>query len=229
MKSVTLLYLGFGVALCQTPPFSARFERVISEGSKADTVRGRVYFVAPWRVYYNVDYPRSQHISVVWNVMTIYYPDEKSACVIKSNTETETAVSQGSLSTNNTSEMMERIGFRRSETFLRHDTSYSIWKPKDPRAAPFAHVTFGGYAGRSVLTEVVRKDGTPLMRTYLSGHIRLDTLQFPTKYMTERFSRNGEVTVEKMSYADVNTSRTFLDSLSLFAVPAGTRTRVLDW
>jgi len=66
--AVLLLAFLFG----QVHPFTAKFEQVTADNNRTDTVCGTVFFAAPWRVYYEVDYPLHQVVSTVMSEMSIY-------------------------------------------------------------------------------------------------------------------------------------------------------------
>ena len=215
--------------LGQIPPFTARFERVIVEDGEADTARGRIYFVAPWRIYYDVDYPLNQYLSVVKNTMTIYYPEESTGYVIKTRSQLETPLSQQSIPAANPAVMMPKLGFKLAENITRNDTDYTIWKPKNPKATPFSKVVFGKYEGVPVLTEVFRQKDQPLIRTLFSGHVSVDTFNLPTRIESERLNADSTTTFEVMTYADLDTTAGFLDSLARFRLPTGVSIKQISW
>ena len=122
--------------LTQVPPFSARFERVIIEDGIGDTARGRICFAAPWRIYYDVDYPLNQQLSVVKSTMTIYYPDDNNGFIIRTKSQFDVPLSQPSMSAVNPVEQMPKLGFKPAEMTTSNDTIYATWVPKNPKQNP---------------------------------------------------------------------------------------------
>ncbi|OYD16066.1 hypothetical protein CH330_03800 [candidate division WOR-3 bacterium JGI_Cruoil_03_51_56] len=224
-----LTILTLTALLVQILPFTARFEWVIIENGEADTARGQIYFVAPWRIYYDVDYPLNQQLSVVKNMMTIYYPEESTGYVIKTKSQLETPLSQQSIPAANPDEMMSKLGFKLTENRLQNDTSYAIWKSKNSKAVPFSRVVFGKYKKIPVFTEVVCKDNTPFTRTFFSNHIRVDTFNLPTRIETERLNTDSTTTFETMTYVGIDTSTAFLGSLFRFRVPDQIKLKRINW
>lgn len=214
--------------LGQVPPFSARFEQVTVTKGETDTTRGTIYFAAPWRTYYKVDYPINQILSVVMNDMTVYYPDETLAYVIKTKSQVESPMSQQSLGTVDPAQAMSEMGFTLGKTSTVGDTAYVVWNPKDKRA-PIGRVAFGRVGRATVFVEVLRHDGKPMMRTRLSGHVQADTFELPTRIATERFDADGKRTLETMTYTALDTSTAFLYTLGRFALPPGTRIKTSNW
>lgn len=225
MNTLIILTLALG----QIPPFTARFERVILEEGVADTARGRIYFVAPWRIYYDVDYPVVQNLTVVKSTMTIWYPEESTGYVIRTKSQFETPLSQQSIPAIRPEEAMPKLGFKPAGTEVRGDSSFSTWKPKNPKQVPFDRVVFGYFAGVPVLTEVIRREGTPLMRTLFSNHLRVDTFNLPTRIEHARFLEDGNRTLDIMAYADMDTATAFIDSLGRFTPPAYVKLRRINW
>ncbi len=211
------------------PPFSARFERVIIEDSVADTARGRICFAAPWRIYYLVDYPLDQQLSVVKNTMTIYYPEENSGFVIQTRSEFETPLSQQSVLAEDLSQAMPRLGFGLSGQTVRNDTTYAVWRPNRPRTNPLARVVFGRHGGNHVFTQVIRKDDRPLSETWFSGYVSIDTFALPTRIEHHRFTEDGSRTEDIMTYTKVDTSTGFIDSLGGLRVPRDAEMKRIKW
>jgi len=214
--------------LAQVPPFSARFEQITAAQGEADTVRGTIYFAAPWRIYYQVDYPLNQLLSVVMNTMTVYYPDKALAYVIKGKSQVESPMSQQSLGTADPAQAMFEMGFKLGKTSTVGDTAYAVWNPKDKRT-PFGRVTFGRVGRATVFVEVMRRNGRPMMRARLSGHVQVDTFRLPTRTVTERFDTEGRRTLETQTYTGLDTSTDFLYTLARFALPPGTRIKTSNW
>ena len=212
----------------QVPPFSARFEQVTAERGKTDTTRGAIYFAAPWRIYYQVDYPLNQLLSVVMKTMTVYYPDETLAYVIKTKSQVEAPMSQQSLGAADPAQALFRMGFKPEKTRTVGDTTYAVWNPKD-RRSPVGRVTFGRVNRATVFVGVTRRNGEPIMRTWLSGHVQVDTFRLPTRTATERFDTEGRPTLETQTYTGLDTSTTFLKTLTRFAPPPGTKTKTSNW
>lgn len=218
----------FAVLLGQVPSFSAGFEQVTVDNSRADTVRGTVYFAAPWRVYYQVNYPLNQLVSAVMNEMSIYYPDESLAYVIRSNSRFENPMSQQSLGTVDPTQAMSGSGLKPVRTRTAGDTLYSEWASRDKRA-PYGRVTFGRVGRATVFVEALRRNGTPIVRSRMSGHVPADTCELPTRIVTERFDAAGRRSFEVLTYTAVDTSAAFLKTLGRFAIPPGMRTKVTNW
>ncbi len=214
--------------LGQVPPFSARFEQVTVSNNRTDTARGTVYFAAPWRVYYQVDYPLDQLLSVVMNTMTVYYPDETLACIIKTRSQVESPMSQQSLGTADPTQAMFKMGFKLAKTSTVGDTTYAVWNPKDKRS-PVGRVTFGRLGRATVFVEVLRQNNKPMMRTRLSGHVQADTFELPTRIAIERFDTEGRRTLETFTYTALDTSTSFLKTLGRFAIAPGVRTKTTSW
>jgi hypothetical protein len=221
-------FLVLAAILAQIPPFSARFEQVTVVNNKADTARGTIYFAAPWRTYYQVDYPLNQRLSAVMNTMTVYYPDETLAYIIKTKSQVESPMSEQSLGTINPAQAMSKLGFKRGKTSTVGDTAYEVWSPKDKRM-PFGRVTFGRVGRVTVFVEALRPNNTPVMRTRLSGHVQVDTFRLPTWIASERFDEEGRRTLETMTYTALDTCADFLGTLGRFAPPPGTRTKTSNW
>lgn len=212
----------------QVPPFTARFEQVTASTGETDTACGTIYFAAPWRIYYLVDYPINQLISVVKNDMTIYYPDEALAFVITTKSPVESPMAQQSLPQADPAQTLTKMGFKRAAATTRGDTTFTNWVPKD-RRNPFSRAVFGRIGRRTVFVEVLRQKGEPLMRTWLSGHIRADTFELPTHIVTERYDTEGRRTLENLTYTNLSTASDFLYDLGRFALPPGVRTRSYNW
>ena len=223
-----MTFLLLATLLGQAPPFSARFEQTTVANGEADTARGTIYFVAPWRVYYQVDFPVNQILSVVANDMTVYYPDETLAYVIKSKSQVELPMSQQSLGAIDPAQAMSKMGFKLGKTRTIGDTAYAVWSPKEKRA-PFGRVTFGRVGRATVFVEVLRKNSLPMMRTRLSGHVQADTFRLPTRIVTEQFDTEGKRTLESLTYSALDTSTEFLKTIGRFAVPARVKTRTYNW
>jgi hypothetical protein len=217
-----------GLLAGQVPPFTARFEQVTLDAGRTDTVRGTIYFAAPWRVYYDVDFPLRQQLSVVKNTMTVYYPDETLAYVIRSGSPVESPMAQHSLHAVDERQTMAKMGFRLAETRQAAETTYHVWRPKNPRM-PFSRISFGRVGRAAVYVEVLRQQEKPLLRTRLSDHIRADTFYLPARIETERFDTEGRRTLETLTYTGLDTSRTFMQTLGRFTLPPGTRTKTSDW
>jgi len=217
-----------GALLGQVHPFSAQFEQVIVENNQSDTARGTVYFVAPWRIYYQVNYPLNQLVSVVMNEMSIYYPDESLAYVLKSKSQFESPTSQLSLGTIDPARAMSQIGLRPSKTRTAGDTVYSVWTPTD-RGATFGRFTFARIGRATVFVEAVRRNGRPVVRSRMSDHVRADTFELPTKITTERFDTAGRRSLEVLTYTALDTSTAFLSTLERFTIPPGVRTKISSW
>jgi len=226
--STQLLFALIGSLVSTAPPFQARFEQVTIDGGQTDTVRGYIYFAAPWRIYYQVDYPLKQNLSVVMNTTTIYYPDKSLAYVIKAKSEVESPLSQQSLGAVDPSQAMAKMGLAPGKTRVSGDTTYSTWNSKNKRL-PFSHVVFGHVGRATVYVEVLRRNGGPLMRIRFSNHIKVDTVALPTAVVTERFDTEGERTLETLTYQDVDTSTAFLRTLGRFTLPTGTRIKTSNW
>jgi hypothetical protein len=222
-----LAFLVLTALFAQVPAFSARFEQVTVANTKADTTRGTIYFVAPWRIYYQVDYPLNQILSVVMNEMTVYYPDETLAFVIKTRSQAETPMSQQSLSAVDPGLAMLRMGFKPGRTSVVGDTGYEVWNPKDKRT-PFGRVTFGRIGRATVFIEVSRQNEQPMMRTRFSGHVQVDSFELPTRMATERFD-HGTRTLETFVYSALDTSTAFLKTVGRFAIPRGIKTKTYNW
>jgi hypothetical protein len=214
--------------LGQIPPFSARFEQVTVTNNKTDTARGTIYFAAPWRTYYQVDYPLNQRLSVVMNTMTVYYPDETLAYVIKTKSQVETPMSQQSLGAIDPSQAMSKLGFKRGKASTVGDTAYEVWNPKDKRM-PSGRVTFGRIGRVTVFVEALRQNGQPMMRTRLSGYVLVDTFTLPTRVVTERFDVDGSRVTETLTYSALSTATDFLSTLGRFALPPKTRIKNANW
>jgi len=223
---ITILLLV--AVLGQIRPYSARFTQVTVDNSRADTVRGTVYFAAPWRVYYQVDYPINQLVSAVMNEMSIYYPEESLAYVIRANSQFEAPTSQQSLGTIDPAQAMSQIGLRPSNTHTSGDTVYSVWIPKD-RSAAFGRFTFGRVGRATVYVEAVRRNGKPIVRSRMSDHMSVDTFELPTRISTERFDAAGRRSLESLTYTALDTSTAFLKGLARFAIPPGIRTKTRNW
>ncbi|UCG43279.1 MAG: hypothetical protein JSU73_01280 [candidate division WOR-3 bacterium] len=220
-----LLFLLVGTV----PPFSARFERVIIERGTPDTARGRICFVAPWRIYYLVDYPLDQQLSVVKNTMTIYYPEQNSGFVIQARSRLETPLSQQSILAEDPRKTMSRLGFGLAGQTVRNDTTYAVWRPKRPGTNPLARVVFGRCGGRHVLTRVIRKDDRPLSETWFGDYVFIDTFALPTRIEHHRFADDGSRTEHIMTYTMVDTSTAFIDSLGSFRVPNDAEMKRMKW
>jgi hypothetical protein len=223
-----MVYLLLAVLAGQVHPFSARFEQVTVADSRTDTARGTIFFAAPWRVYYQVDYPLNQLLSVVMNTMTVYYPDETLAYVIKTKSQVEAPMSQQSLGIADPAQAMSKMGFKLGKTSTVGDTTYVVWNPKDKRA-PLGRVTFGRVGRATVFVEVLRQNSRPVMRTRLSGHVQVDTFELPTRIATERFDDDGKQTLETMAYTALDTSTSFLETIGHFAVPARVKIKTYNW
>jgi hypothetical protein len=211
------------------PPFSARFERVIIEDSAADTARGRICFVAPWRIYYLVDFPLDQQLSVVKNTMTIYYPEENSGFVIETRSELETPLSQQSVPAEDLNHAMPKLGFGLAGQSVRNDTTYAVWRPKRPGTNPLARVVFGRCGGNHVFTQVIKKDDRPLSETWFSDYVTIDTFALPTRIEHHRFTEDGSMTEDIMTYTMLDTSTAFIDSLASFRVPPDAEMKRMKW
>lgn len=223
-----MAFLVLTTLLAPVPPFSARFEQITLAGREADTVRGTIYFAAPWRIYYQVDYPLNQLLSVVTNTMTVYYPDETLAYVIKTKSQVDAPMSQQSLAAADPALAMHEMGFRLGKTRTVGDTAYEVWNPKD-RRAPFGRVTFGRVGRATVFVEILHHNKQPMMRIRLSGHVQADTFELPTRMATERFADDGKQTLETMTYTALDTSSSFLKTIGRFAVPARVKMKTYNW
>lgn len=211
------------------PPFSARFERVIIEDSTVDTARGRICFVAPWRIYYLVDYPLDQQLSVVKNTMTIYYPEQNNGFVIQTRSRLENPLSQQSVLAEDLTQAMPRLGFGLAGQTVSNDTNYAVWRPKRPGTNPLARVVFGRCRGNHVFTQVIRKDDRPLSETWFSDYITIDTFALPTRIEHHRFAEDGSRTEDVMTYTMVDTSTGFIDSLGSLRVPPDAEMKRMEW
>jgi hypothetical protein len=216
------------ILLGQVHPFTAEFEQVTADDKGTDTVRGTVYFAAPWRVYYEVNYPVNQLVSAVMNEMSIYYPGESLAYVIKTSSQFESPTSQQSLGTIDPAQAMSQVGLRPGKTRTAGDTVYSNWTPQHRNAA-FGRFTFGRVGRATVFVEAVRRNGKPMMRSRMSDHVLTDTFELPTRIETERFSPAGRRSLEVLTYTAVDTSTAFLRTLGRFAIPSGVRTKTTNW
>jgi hypothetical protein len=94
---------------------------------------------------------------------------------------------------------------------------------------PFSKVTFGRLGRATVFVEVLRQKGEPFVRTWLSGHVRADTFELPTRIVTERFDLEGRRTLEILTYENLSTATDFLYTLGRFALPPGVKTRTSNW
>jgi hypothetical protein len=217
--ALLLLTMFFG----QVPPFSARFEQVTAESSRVDTTRGTIYFAAPWRVYYEVDYPLKQLVSAVMGELTICYPDESLAYVIKAPSQLESPMSQQSMGMGDPARAISEIGLKPGKRRMAGDTVYAVWNPRD-RRAPLGRVTFGRVGRATVFVEVTRRDGRPMVRSRMSAHIQVDTFELPTRISTERFGAEGTRTLETFTYTDLDTSIDFLKVVGRFSIPPHVKT-----
>jgi len=156
------------------------------------------------------------------------YPDESLAYVIKANSQFETPTSQQSLGTIDPISAMSQIGLRPGRTRTAGDTLYSDWTPRDRRAA-FGRFTFGRIGRATVFVEAVGRNGKPIMRSRMSGHVHTDTFELPTKISTERFDADGRRSLEMLSYTTIDTSTAFLKTLGRFAIPPGVRKKTSSW
>jgi hypothetical protein len=160
--------------------------------------------------------------------MTLYYPDETLACVIKTKSQVESPMSQQSLGAIDPAQAMSKMGFKLGRTSIAGDTAYVVWNPKDKRM-PFGRVTFGRVGRITVFVEVLRQNSQPMMRTRLSGHVKADTFNLPTRIATERFDAEGRRTLETLTYTALDTSTTFLQTIGRFALPPRVKTKTYNW
>ncbi|MBM3323355.1 hypothetical protein FJY69_07760, partial [candidate division WOR-3 bacterium] len=193
---------------------------------RADTVRGRVFYVDSSCVYYRVTSPVNQLMSWANQTLSIYYPAENTAFVTARRSETSgSGIPALPLPQARQAEGLRQLGYAPVDAKVRGDTVIRTWRHKGAGKSGVSDLTIAYHKGLAISQEQRGSNGRLIERTEFSRHERLDTFLMPTRIVTSRYDARGRATIEAMNYAHLDTSPAFLDSLNAFRIPPDARVK----
>ncbi len=225
--SALLILGGYGGRI---PPFSSNFVKTSMVDGRADTVRGRVFYVDSSCVYYRVTSPVNQLMWWANQTLSIYYPAENTAFVTaRRSTTSGSGIPALPLPQARQAEGPRQLGYAPIDAKVRGDTVIRTWRRKGTGKGGVLDLTIAYHKGLTLYQELRGSNGKLNERTVFSKHERLDTFLMPTQIVTSRYDARGRVTIEAMNYAHLDTCPAFLDSLNAFRIPPDARVKTIEW
>lgn len=223
-----MLILLFLFSVSEFKPFVAHFSRTTTDSKKIEVVKGNVYFIAPWRIYYEVNFPISQMISLVKNTTTIYYPEQKKALRITSNNSFSSPMDQLFFSIEKQSEMMKTLNLKLDNMEKRGDTIFSVLLPINKKKSSIRKMILGSVKQIFVYSETIGKNDKYIKKVFLANHILIDDISIPTEVVSQQWI-NSEYKEEQTNYGNVSSCLTVVDSLDKFQIPNGVEIKEIKW
>ncbi|MEO0084645.1 MAG: hypothetical protein ABIJ94_02830, partial [candidate division WOR-3 bacterium] len=214
------------VLFCSIQPFTANFTRVSIKRDTEEIVKGTMYYIAPLCTYYEINEPIHQMISVVKNITTIYYPEEKKAFRIISTNPSVSLFNQPFITDDKNNDYLKKMGLKQKNIEYKSDTVFIYYVPLNEKNSINKFVT-GKVGNKVVYSEMTMKDesGTKI---YLKKHIKLNDIEIPTEIIYKRWS-DLQCIEERTSYNNISPCPAISDSLNKFRVPKGIKIKEIKW
>jgi len=229
MAIVFLLVLYSAIPSQFLRTIQVEFERQYSERGIKETVKGNIYYQAPERVTVIVTYPLKQWMIFEDTRLTIYYPNNKRAFQINTQSPISLPFFDAFIGVVKTDYGLTDIGYALCDYKTRGDTLFTYWSPpKKKTSRALGEFTLAYVSNKIVYAELKKRNGTIISKSFYKNHVQYGTTFFPLEIYTIRYMEKDS-TFEKIVYTDPQFDRPLPPEVTNFRVPANIDIEKISW
>jgi len=207
---------------------SFNFERKIIQKGSTETVKGIVYYKAPHRVFIDVNSPIKQVMVVDESKLTIYYPSDKKAFIIKSRGLIPMPFIQSIISVMKDDYGLAEVGYSLIKHEKKDNRIYTYWNPPKEHKKHIGEFILATENDLLVYAEAKYPNSKSAAKSFYSKHIDLNGKHFPLEIHTE-IQEVSRKTDEYVTYSDVKLNIVLPKQAMDFKLPANTEVKEVSW
>lgn len=206
------------------------FSRTVENpGEAKELVAGSLYYQAPQTMMLEVKQPVHQWLFFKRQQLDIYYPEEKRAFHIMSETNPLNLPFATAFVGNSRENFgFPEMGFTVSRTETKDDTLWTTWAAPKQVEKYIKNARTAELKGKLLLMESFTADGKLSTRAIFKSHAKYNAAYFPMEIYNGYQSAKGWVK-ESVVFSNARTLKTLPDTLLNFRIPPGTNTKEVKW
>lgn len=200
---------------------SAGFERAISESNKKDVTRGSIYYQAESRTIMKIDFPINQILIFSKNNLQVYYPEKKSAIILKSESPFPVPFFYNFLGVLKEDFGLSNIGYRLTRHEIKDNILYTHWvlSSEGKKNTKNHYFILGTKKNMIVSTESRNSKGELSSKTEFKNHIQFNNYFFPTEILSKYYHKTG-TSKERVTFSNIRFNGKIPDAILNFQVPS---------
>jgi hypothetical protein len=214
----------------KTIPLHADFSKIshsLSKPSIFDTIRGVLYSNYS-KMFIKVTHPVLQLMIIDSTSSLIYYPEEKSALLLKRSNRPFMPFFQMFINFIRNEQPAPDIHFSLEESIKKDDTLYTFWIPSENRIKHKLRVTMAYCSDRPLSTSTFDKNGHLIGRMRYLSDTLLGGNHVPKRIMMET-AQNTDVRYDDVVFSDILFGGPFSPELLNFHIPVGVPVKEMEW
>ena len=207
---------------------SVEFTRTVKSNNTKEEVKGSIYYDTT-RTTLEVTYPINQWMILKGNTIFIYYPDEKKAIEIISQSPATLPFFQSFVGVVKEDYGLSDFGYTLKRNEVKGDTLFAYWDPPEKVKKVLGQFILGFTEDKIVYTESRDAEGKALLKAIYQDHIKYEVTYFPLKIIIIQYINKDYTKVEEVIYKNPIFDKPLPEKVVNFKIPSYIKIQKIEW
>jgi hypothetical protein len=201
-----------------------------TEGTRGvETKRGTFFFNVSGAVHIVTSSPSVQHVHILGKEMTLYYPREQKAYVIRSQNAIEPPILSPLLLATTPDFGLSSLGYSLERDRVQHDTVMTFWVSKDDESNIRSEAVITASRGRTLRIDVRDSATASNLRLQFENFVKMPNGRWLPLQLKSQKQAGDQQQLETTSLSEVRFNQSEPDSIRNFALPSGITPQQMQW
>lgn len=207
---------------------SVEFTRTVKSNNIIEEIKGSIYYDTT-RTTLEVTYPINQWMILKRNTIFIYYPDEKKAIEITSQSPATLPFFQSFVGVVKEDYGLSDFGYTLKRNEVKGDTLFAYWDPPEKVKKVLGQFVLGFTENKIVYTESRYAEGKAMLKATYQDHIKYEVTYFPLKITIIQYLENDDFTIEEVIYNNPIFDKPLPPKVANFKIPPYIKIQKIEW
>jgi hypothetical protein len=206
---------------------SLDFTRLLYKDKKTEKISGQIFY-SDSVTFIKISYPLNQWVLYRKDGIIIFYPDEKNAIKINSNSPAFLPFFHSILGLVDENINLDKLHYTIVKRIKSRDTLKIFWKPPKELKGNLGEYHVSLLNDNITAIENFDNKGKLVLTTHYEVYKKFDGRNFPTKTITLIYTEKA-VNKEEAYFSNIHISKKISDEMRNFKIPKDVKIKNIDW